>query len=205
MFEWLHENGQALDTVANIGMLLVWVAYLQLFLVNFRRQRRPYILVNRGAGRDLDARCLIGNMSSESIYVESIIATLHDDDRTTSCGVTDVVRRDGGPPGEDPRRETRQGPLPAGGYMDVGSFRGMLDQLAQSADAENCVPDRPFEIEVLVIADYASENLVVGARRSFDVEKRPSRFLLKPRTPGTKQIRSRRERRRLQSMNQEYA
>lgn len=205
MFEWIQDNSDVLNTLANFGMLGIWVAYLQLFLQSYRRQRRAHILINRGAGRDLDARCLIGNMSSGAVYVETIVARLFDLDDVVSCAVTDVVRRDEDPLPDDPRAETRQGPLSAGGYVDIGSFRSILDQVALEAEGGAATPaDRSFELEVLVIAAYASENRCVGARRRFQVQKEESGFLLKPCTAGTEQVRGRHERLRLETLKQEY-
>jgi hypothetical protein len=48
---------------------------------SYRRQRRPKILINLGGGSTPDARCLIGDMSAEPIYVESLIITVETADR----------------------------------------------------------------------------------------------------------------------------
>jgi hypothetical protein len=76
MLDWISEHHRVLSVLTNIGMLFVWIVYLQLFLSSYKRQTRPKILINVGAGRSIDARCLLSNMSSEAIYVESLIATL---------------------------------------------------------------------------------------------------------------------------------
>src|SRR5690606_25677631 len=88
--EWMSQRQEFLNLLVNLGMLVVWIAYLQLFLANFRRQRRPNILINFGAGSGLSARCLVSNMSSEAIYIESIIAKLEGDGTTQTCAVTDL-------------------------------------------------------------------------------------------------------------------
>ncbi|ESR26608.1 hypothetical protein [Lutibaculum baratangense] len=50
MLQWINSNSGALDVIANIGMLLIWLVYLPLFLASYGRQRKAKILVNRGVG-----------------------------------------------------------------------------------------------------------------------------------------------------------
>ena len=87
-------------------MLLVWIAFLQVFVSSYRRQKRPNILIHRGAGSELEARCLISNMSAEPIYIESLIATVETVDGRWSCPVTEA---DEGR--SDLTLATRQGPM----------------------------------------------------------------------------------------------
>ena len=48
MWQWISSNYHFLSLLANFGMLIVWVFYLQLFIGSFNRQRRTKILINRG-------------------------------------------------------------------------------------------------------------------------------------------------------------
>ena len=48
MWQWLSDNADTVNVLANGGMLIVWVTYLQVFLAGYRRERRAKILVNRG-------------------------------------------------------------------------------------------------------------------------------------------------------------
>ncbi|GGL80932.1 hypothetical protein [Wenxinia marina] len=63
--EWLGRHGSALQTLFSGSMVVIWIAYLQVFLRNLQRQRRADILINMGAGVDLKARCFISNLSLE--------------------------------------------------------------------------------------------------------------------------------------------
>lgn len=206
MFEWLQNYSQVVTTLTNFGLLLVWVAYLQLFFQSLRRQRRAHILINRGGGTDLGTRCLIGNMTSEAIYLESIIARIHTNEDVLSCAVTDLEVPSGEQSTEGQRNVTRQGPLSAGDYLDIGSFKGLLDRvMLDGARSVFRTPDHVFEVEMLVIADYASENLVVGARRRFEAKlNAENRVHLKPCSAGTEQIRKMSERRKLEELRQKY-
>lgn len=91
MWNWIASNHQVISALANIAMLLVWIAYLQVFVSSYRRQKRSNILINRGAGSGLEARCLISNMSAEAIYIESLIATAETPEERWSCPVTELL------------------------------------------------------------------------------------------------------------------
>ena len=65
MFEWISDNSETVNAVSSVAMLLVWIAYLQVFLISYRRQVRPKIVINRAAGSALNASCFVGNISSE--------------------------------------------------------------------------------------------------------------------------------------------
>ena len=207
MLSWLTEHGTGLSALANIGMLFLWFAYMQLFLMSYRAQRQPKILINRGVGRGLDARFLISNMSAESIYVETIIATLVDgDDRLVS-----TVTEPEGTNGEEsePLRQTRQGPLPSGGFMDCGSFRDVVARiLRRNGRADDADPNAfsdQARLELQVVANYGSERLLVAAKRHFAVEQHDEDIALKPFNLDTEQLRTRSERRKLAEALDDYA
>ena len=103
-------------------MLLVWILYLQLFWHGFRRQLRANILINRGDGVGLDARCPVSNMSSDAVFVEGIILVLRKGDQewsATTTNMTGITEE-----GEEPAYiNMHKGPLASGNYMDIGRFR----------------------------------------------------------------------------------
>ncbi|WP_334063034.1 hypothetical protein [Limimaricola cinnabarinus] len=47
---WLSIHSAALCLIINAAMLLVWMVYLNIFLVSYLRQRRQCILITQGAG-----------------------------------------------------------------------------------------------------------------------------------------------------------
>lgn len=200
MIDWISENSDVLSLLVSAGMLAVWLTYLHVFLVSYKRQTRSKIVINRGAGVDLDARCLISNMSSDAIYVESIVASVEAQKSERNCAVTDIEGGGDGQAATDPKKLTHQGPLGPGEYMDIGSYRELI---ARVVDGRGCLETvleettGPIVAQIQVVADYASEDLLVGARRRFDLEVQERRWLLKPQDGGTEQIRSHRERRSL--------
>jgi len=204
MFDWFSAHQNIIDTLTNVGMLLVWVGYLQLFFLSYRRQRRSEILINRGGGNGLRARCLISNMSAEAIYVESIIVTLREGEQEIPCPVTDLEDLEDEQMPSDPKQTTRQGPLGSGSYMEIGSFRHLLDRAMAQAGRGKLEPSQlsgsEFLFEVHVIADYTSESLLVAARRTFEIVGTHDQVQIRSTLISTEQIRSRPERFRIQRL-----
>ncbi len=200
MFQWISENSDSISAIANVSMLFVWIAYLQVFLRSYRRQVRPKIVINRAAGTALEAACFVSNMSSESIYVESVVVTLVCGDYRARRAVTDLDILDGEDLPSDPRKQTFQGPLGPGEYTAIGTFSRLLDRMGVDKDEAF---DRlkqsahPLSLEVVVVADYSSDDLLIGARRRFSAECKDGEWVLTSETTETEQISSRRERRRI--------
>lgn len=197
MWNWIAGNHQVISSLANIAMLFVWIAYLQVFVSSYRRQKRSNILINRGAGSGLEARCLISNMSAEAIYIESVIATAETAEGRWSLPVTELLEGR-----SDLDLKTRQGPLQAGRFIDIGSFQKLMEPVLQKAKGQRgAVTSDGLEnlvsFEIKIIAVHGSEDLLTGAVRRFDLLQRQHRLLLRGHAVGTHQIRSRRERERL--------
>ena len=43
--EWLSSHSAALGVIVNAAMLVVWIVYLNIFLVSYLRRRRQCILI----------------------------------------------------------------------------------------------------------------------------------------------------------------
>lgn len=197
MWNWIASNLQVISALADIAMLVVWIAYLQVFVSSYRRQKRSNILINRGAGSGLEARCLISNMSAEAIYIESIIATAETAEGRWSLPVTELLEGR-----SDLDLKTRQGPLQAGHFIDIGSFQKLIEPVLQKAKGSGgAVTSDGLEnlvsFEIKIIAVHGSEDLLTGATRRFDLIQRQHGPLLRGHSVGTHQIRFRREREKL--------
>lgn len=187
MLRWIGENGETLNFLVNAAMLLVWVSYLQLFLMSYVRQRRSSILINRGAGTGIEARCLICNMSAEPVYVQSIFAQLRSDSKRWTAPVTDFegVRGD---QVDNVQKATNQGPLASGQFIDVGTFAELAARAARHSELPSDDIGRHFDsMELTVIAAHSSDDLSVAARHEFKLGDDGS---LTPTTVGSEQIRS---------------
>ena len=188
MIEWIKDNQAVVSLGVSIATLLVWVIYAQLLYFGFRRQRTPRMLINRGRKKNLDALCIISNMSQEAIYVEYILATLKTSRGTVIMDVTDFEQdpseesedEEGNPQRvsvipPDLRENTRQGPLLSGEFMHIGTFNDVVMRLTREAGIpmHGSLPDADIELERLtieLIALYGPEPRPVNARRSFDIK-----------------------------------
>jgi hypothetical protein len=198
MIDWILANQVLFNAGVSALTVIIWVIYAQLLYFGFRRQRTPRMLINRGRKKNLDALCIISNMSQEAIYVEYIIATLKTSRGTVIMDVTDFEqdpteeREDENgnrqmvsvvPP--DLRENTRQGPLLSGEFMHIGTFKEVVKRLTGEADIpmRGSLPDADIELESLtieLIALYGPEPRPVNARRKFKIKSDENSATLVP-------------------------
>ncbi|WEX10554.1 hypothetical protein [Chelativorans sp. AA-79] len=201
--QWIEQNHDLITALTGAGTLLVWVIYLQVFVSSYRRQLRATLLITRGAGEDLEGRCFVSNMSSGPVYVQSVIVTLDTPDATLICPVTDVLELEGDGVPNDPRLRTRQGPLSTGEIRDIGTFgslvRHVLKTQTGGSVASRAEQAAVTAVTIEVLGIYGQEDLPIGARRRFVLHDEEGRIHIEGEDIATKQIRGRRERRRLVS------
>lgn len=200
MLEWLSGNSDLLSLVASWAMVAIWIVYLQVFLRSFRRQTLPKIVINRAAGSSLDASCFVSNMSSDPIYIESVIVSVEFGKDAIACTVTDFDFFDDQKKVKDPKRLTHQGPLAPSQYSSLGTFSYLIETVARRTghDVKQMkASGESLEVEITIIADYASETLLIGAKRNFIGHWHDEHWKLAPETPDTYQVRSKRERKRI--------
>ncbi len=200
MWNWLSQNTDLISLAVSTAMLVVWIVYLQLLLNGYRRQRSSSILISRGAGHGIRSRCLITSMSAEPLYITSIIATLETDAKSYEYALTDLrdLPED---LGSDPRSSMRQGSLSTGDYLDIGHFDDLVSQLVET-DPElsnlSSWTDSVTGLNLIVVALYGPDLLPVGASRRFSfVENGEKSLRIRPNSLTTRQLRSRRQGRRL--------
>ncbi|GGJ92095.1 hypothetical protein [Pseudomonas matsuisoli] len=177
LYHWIRENQFIFTLGISTATLCVWIFYAHLLLLSHRRQRRPKLIINRGAGRDLNSLCLISNMSAEPVFINQIFFLLHTSKGVYACDVTDV--REGGD--EDNPREivlsqaTHQGPLRQGDFTHIGSFAALIRRTAKkhALDVdEHLFPSDGLtfhSIEIRVIAYYSSEPDAIGVMRGYEL------------------------------------
>jgi hypothetical protein len=200
MLQWIARWHDVITALTGIGTLLVWVLYLQVFLRSYRRELRANILITRGVGDGLDARCFISNMSAGPVYVQSIIVTLEIGGERLVCPVTDLLDLEMDcPEPPDLRLKTRQGPLSTGDLKDIGAFRSLIHHVLREKRGRGAAADLnglgTIEIEVLGV--YRSEQPMIGAKRKFRIIAGDGGIRVQGETLTTEQIRSRRNRKKL--------
>ncbi|MEA1081099.1 hypothetical protein [Marinobacter qingdaonensis] len=221
---WLSQHHQSITALTSIATLMIWLVYAQLLYKGYRRQRRPRLIINRGKSKDINALCIISNMSAEPVFIEYIVAELQTSHGTIVMDVTDLERGydDQGKPegveqeGQRPiadvvRDNTRQGPLESGGYLHIGTFRDIVERVAKAADIElqGYRPTNGIEFQWLtiqLIGIYGPEDLPMGAERSFKLHAADDQCDLTPDSWDTKHQNSRlqryRLRRKLKTLNE---
>jgi hypothetical protein len=212
MVALLQKHADLVNIVINFSMLLVWLLYAHLLFNNYRRQRRPRLLINQGAGQRMRTRCLICNMSEEAIFVEFVLAVLRTDRGERLLPVTDEQTDEGGEEVAYSERGTRQGPIRSGDCRDVGSFEELYRCASHTSlegvDDEQPTPlgrdERPYELEVQVVSIYGSEDLPVGAKRTFKILDYEDHLDVRPASVDTQSYLSRRDRRRMQALLQRF-
>lgn len=193
------EYAQVISSVASLLMLGIWAFYTKLFYENYREQHRPWFLIQQVGGTDLEARCLLVNMSHQVAHVESVLAVVHSSDSSLAARVRP-------PPRDDIHSWSdvapfREGPLGQGEARSLGTFDELFSKLmADLADGDASDIASLYEmvesVEVRVItATVVDEHHPLGARRTFDVEPAGERGVhIAPRGFRTDQMRSRKER-----------
>ena len=193
MLEWIEIHHTALSVLISFAMLIVWVMYLQLFLMTYVRQRRSKIIINKVAGNSQKSHCFISNMSAETIYVIIIRATLRSNEDTWTAYITDFEEISDNSE-KRPADMTYQGPMGTGAFYDLGSFESIIScVLSRTKAPKDILQHDDFSMEIKVLGFYGSEKLPVAAFRDFTYEIGE----IRPATPQTYQVRSLLKRRQI--------
>ena len=205
MYEWISAHKDVLQTLASVGSFMIWLIYAQLLYFGFRRQRRPRLIINRGKRKNLDALCVISNMSAEPIYLQHIMMTLETSEGDWTLDVSDHEAdldddEDQQEAGHNASHCTHQGPLDSGGFVHIGSFNALKERITTIADIDESRDGLVFKaVCVRVIGTYCSENLPIGAERRFVFHQSENSCTLVPETWDTLQFSTRRQRRALKA------
>ncbi|SER86399.1 hypothetical protein SAMN04490244_103299 [Tranquillimonas rosea] len=195
MFDWIMQHKEIIQILVQIATAIVWMLYLHLFLTSFVRQRRSNILINRVAGNNDRAHLLVGNMGAEPIYVSSLIADLDIAGETVSAVVTD---REDFLDNEASNAVscTTQGPLDSGQYRDLGNFSEIMEKALRHLGRQNA-KEEVSRLVVTVAAESGHDAFLAAGQQSFTVSRDGDSHVFLPETTRTRQIRSRKDRRRL--------
>ena len=89
MLNWIAKNTGTLQVAISSLTGIVWLAYLHILWLNFRRQRQAVILINRSVAQDENAHCFVTNMGAEPIYLMEVMARVVTDEKTYTVKVTE--------------------------------------------------------------------------------------------------------------------
>ncbi|MEQ5774157.1 hypothetical protein J4E05_01340 [Thalassospira sp. NFXS8] len=216
MLDWIENYHTVLQITVSFATLGIWIFYAQILMAQYRRTRRPKLLINQTRGRSLRSRFLVSNMSQESVHIDVILVGLHTDgDDENAEREHWYLVSDWEPMQDDQRADTNeygtfQGPLSAGTSLDIGDIKGLITQRnaehqGQNIDATTDLLDqegiRCKSFEVMVVGVYSSEKGVIGASRTFDIDKNGR---VHPHDAETGQCRTRKERTRMEELHRRY-
>jgi hypothetical protein len=205
MIDWLMKNQQLVSLLISLSTLLVWMFYAHLLLRNFRRQRQPSLLINRGAGKGLGSLCIISNMSAEPMFINQLVVSVVTSRGPLEVDITDIRQsmEDDVSPDLAIHQTTHQGPLSSGDFIHVGTFQGMLRRVAElngiQLQGHQPVGDWQFHcMEIRAVAFYGPERHPLGVLRRFKLgDLTDPECRLVPESPFTHQLTSWRDRRRV--------
>ncbi|EPX82362.1 hypothetical protein [Salipiger mucosus] len=198
MWSWMQDNTALLNALSSIAMLVIWLAYLQLFLTSFLRSNRAVVHIGMATEGHNDGRCLVSNMSADSLYILGIMVELECKGEVYRSLVTDRIEADE-PLGGDFRERTNQGPLKGGEAVDIGSFRNIGERVARNTQRDIRLDDCDWiEFTVMVAAQQAHK--IYGGKKRYEIEGEAGSLSFRSADILTSQIRSFTERRRLRRM-----
>lgn len=208
MLEWFRQNASLISAFASVATLFVWVFYAQLLYYGYSRQRRPRVLINKGVGTaDLDAPCLICNMSKEAIFIQGIFVDLETNEGSYSAPATDAEEGEVDPTQAKLGAITRQGPLDSGKCFEVRRFGDLLQRVATVAGLKltDGLPDDPEttlrSLTITVVSIYGPEDDPFGAERKFELDcDEPGRVKIRPVSLDTTRLNSRQEKKRAKEL-----
>ena len=205
--DWFAEHASLIANFATLAMLLVWLFYTLLFYRDFKQQRSPLIVIHQAEGHGPESTCLLVNLSKEAIHVLCVMAVAHTEDGALTRSITNTQRRS---PQHDHHWKVqdliKQGPLPTGHFLDLGSFEDMLHgagllpvteaKVVEEKQPRIRPPARSLrEIEIRVVALHVAYQNPIGAYRTFRVDTSRDTIEFEPAMVLTRQMASRAERR----------
>ncbi|MCC9623117.1 hypothetical protein LPB41_15605 [Thalassospira sp. MA62] len=226
MGTWIEQHATMLQVGVNVATLMIWIFYAQLLFQNYRRARRPKIVINQMLGKSEKARFLISNMSQEAIHIERVLVCVGSDEDQICEQVTDIDPDEDGDETDEQKSSrsarldevTLQGPLESGRCIELGSLKKLLGRMSRRAQRANHTGAQRANhtgapgpkddediwgnrIEITVIGVYSSENGVIGASRAFVRDENGD---LRPEQIQTTQHAGIFERRRMGQLHAKY-
>lgn len=184
-----------ISPISSAIMAVIWIVYLQLFLLQYQRNNRPYLVIHHAQNEDPDALCLLVNMSKETVHVQCVQVVLQLQSGEEKALTVTEYRRVGADD-NNVHQVLRQGPLQPGGYLVLGSFRNII--LGRSSD--DTESDYLFEnvaaVEIRAAVVHGPSRYPVGVRRRFWLRHEGDSEIF-PRSIHSDQLNRRRDRHEL--------
>ena len=200
MLESFQSYAWLVSIALSFCTLVVWVFYAFLLHRDARHQRLPALFIHQANGHRPDSVCLLSNLGREIVHVLGVIVVIETDEQKYYKRLASRQPIELHEYGHARVQDlVKQGPLPSGYFLALGTFGDILD-LPDAGDDDEDVEDYPAvedirALEVRVAAIHAAYDEPIGALRRFRVESARRRIV--PVDPLTEVLYDRRERRRV--------
>jgi len=200
MIESFQSYAWLVSIVLSFCTLIVWVFYAFLLHRDARHQRLPALFIHQANGHGPNSVCLLSNLGREIVHVLGVLVVIETAERRYFKRLASRQPIELHEYGHARVQDlVKQGPLPSGYFLALGTFGDILD-LPDAEDDEEEAEDYPAvediqALEVRVAAIHAAYDEPIGAVRRFEVKSTRPRIV--PATPLTDVLYDRRERRRV--------
>ena len=184
---------EKLATIANLMMVAIWIIYLQLFYLDYRRRNRPFLIIHHAQGNNPSSLCLFVNMSKEPVHIVCVVANIYTSNETISRYVTNYSRLT--PEDTNVQTRLREGPIQPGGYLVLGSFENIIlgddiNDETNNADERAINNDLTdvHELEICVAVTHGPSKFNIGARRRFIIDHQNGEALVRAFSIHTEQL-----------------
>ncbi|HIG73059.1 MAG TPA: hypothetical protein EYQ24_00320 [Bacteroidetes bacterium] len=209
MFAGLQEYAWLISIVLSFCTLVVWVFYAFLLHRDARHQRHPALFIHQANGHGPDSICLLSNLGREIVHVLGVTVEIETEERTFYKRLTSrqpiALEEYGHARVQD---LIKQGPLPSGYFLALGSFGDVLE-IPDATDDDEATEEHPGltdirSLTIRVAALHAAYPRPIGAMRRFRVDTGRPRPRVVPAMPLTEVLHERRDRRRVQAWLEDW-
>ena len=153
--------------ISSAIMAVVWIVYFQLFFLQYKRNNRPYLVIHHAQNENPDALCLLVNMGQETVHIQCVQVVVHTragQEKTLTVTQYESVA----PDDSNVQHALRQGPVPSGGYLVLGSFRNVILG-KNSEDEDSDSEDTPEYMFAVPLIEYESTEEPAEVKRAMAV------------------------------------
>jgi hypothetical protein len=200
--ENLQDYAWLISIVLSLCTLAVWVFYAALLHRDAKHQRLPALFIHQANGHGPTSVCLLSNLGREIVHVLGVLVVIETAERAYYKRLASRQPIELSDLGHARVQDlVKQGPLPSGYFLTLGTFGDILafpdaDDDDENTEALPALAD-VRALEVRVAALHAAYAEPIGALRRFEVDPARPRVRTIPTMPLTKVLYERRERKRV--------
>lgn len=161
-------------------MSLIWLAYLNLFLREFKSHRRTRVFLQLHDGYGLNAACRVLNMSDKPVSISwmQLVLDLDDDEWVLELTDTDLGVAAG-------RREPVPASLKTAEALELGSLDGLLARAVQrqtgrDVDLDDGLLERLGGFRIRMAVLHGASDHPGAVQRTFAIEHRQAGWRVEP-------------------------